>query len=281
MLRHTFCHIPGIGFATEKKLWNCGVTDWHKWKDPVPVKVPASTRHDAAIILDQSLTALDRNNPSFFTSRLASSESWRIFSLFRNSTAYLDIETTGLDEAAEITTIALYDGNTVFTYVNGINLDRFVDDIYNYSVIVSYNGKSFDIPFIENYFRISLDHAQIDLRYVLAKLGFKGGLKGCEKMVGMNRGNLAGVDGYFAVLLWREYLRNNDRRVLDTLLAYNIEDTVNLERLAVEAYNRNVQMTPFGADLALTCPPSPPNPYVADNDIIALLKRTSAQNRGW
>jgi hypothetical protein len=28
------------------------------------------------------------------------------------------------------------------------------------------NGKSFDIPFIESFFNIRLNHAQIDLRYV-------------------------------------------------------------------------------------------------------------------
>ena len=49
--------------------------------------------------------------------------------------------------------------------------------------IVSYNGKSFDVPFIENYFGIQLSHAQIDLRYVLGSLGYIGGLKGCERQL--------------------------------------------------------------------------------------------------
>ena len=55
-------------------------------------------------------------------------------------------------------------------------------------MIVTYNGKSFDIPFIENYFNIRLDHAQIDLRYVLYSLGFRGGLKGCRKTAGNGQG---------------------------------------------------------------------------------------------
>jgi hypothetical protein len=188
-------------------------------------------------------------------------------------TAYLDIETTGLDDYAEVTTIALYDGKEVFTYINGRNLNDFVEDIQQYQVIVSYNGKSFDIPFLERYFRIRLDHAQIDLRYVLARLGIKGGLKGCEKQLGLNRGNLDGVDGYFAVLLWHQYKQNNDERALETLLAYNIEDTVNLERLAIEAYNRNVLTTPFAEELVLPFPAPPQIPYVADYDCIERIKR--------
>jgi uncharacterized protein YprB with RNaseH-like and TPR domain len=259
MLRSSFCHIPGIGLKTEKKLWEAGITSWDKWSDDLPLKIPAASRADAFAILEESRRAVN-DDPKFFTSRLPGSESWRIFSDFRDRTAYLDIETNGLAEGAEVTTIALYDGRTVRTYVNGINLDSFLDDIWNYSVLVSYNGKSFDIPFLENYFRVKLEHAQIDLRYVLARLGLKGGLKNCEKQLGLNRGHLDGVDGYFAVLLWNRYHYYNDPRALETLLAYNIEDTVNLERLAVEAFNRNLALTPLGESACLECPPPPPNP---------------------
>ncbi len=204
MLRHTFCHIPGIGRKTEQKLWAAGITSWEAWQDPSPVRLSPMIRAEAARTLAGSVAAL-AGDPGFFTERLDSSEPWRIFPDYREHTAYLDIETTGLEDSAEITTIALYDGSKVFTYVNGINLNEFVDDIARFQVIVSYNGKGFDIPVLERYFRIKLGQAQIDLRYVLARLGLKGGLKGCERQLGMNRGNLDGVDGFFAVLLWRRY----------------------------------------------------------------------------
>jgi hypothetical protein len=272
MLQHTFCHIPGIGMKTERKLWEAGITRWDHWQSRSPLRLSAAARLDAAKVLNGSLAALEKD-PTFFTAKLSGTESWRIFPHYRNRTAYLDIETTGLDDYAEVTTIALYDGNEVFTYINGRNLNDFVKDIQQYQVIVSYNGKSFDVPFLERYFRIRLDHAQIDLRYVLARLGIKGGLKGCEKQLGLNRGNLDGVDGYFAVLLWHQYMQNKDERALETLLAYNIEDTVNLERLAIEAYNRNVLTTPFAEELVLPFPAPPPIPYVADYDCIERIKR--------
>jgi uncharacterized protein len=273
MLRHTFCHIPGIGQKIEKRLWKAGITTWDAWSDPPPIRLSAITRADAAQTLQNSPAALD-DNPNFFTRRLDSSEVWRIFPHFREKTAYLDIETTGLEDFAEITTIALYNGKEVFTYVNGINLQDFVDDIGKYQVLVTYNGKSFDIPVLERFFRIKLDQAQIDLRYVLARLGLKGGLKGCEKKLGMNRGDLDGVDGYFAVLLWRHYREYGDEKALHTLLAYNIEDTVNLERLAVEAYNRNVHSSPFAQELFLPYPEPPPLTYYADGGCIERVKRS-------
>ncbi len=273
MLRQTFCHIPGIGRKIETRLWEAGITTWEKWRAPSPIRIAALVHADAQQILKESPTALE-NDPSFFTRRLDSSEGWRIFPHYRRHTAYLDIETTGLDDSAEITTIALYDGKEVFTYINGVNLHEFVEDIEKYKVIVSYNGRSFDIPVLEKFFHIKLLQAQIDLRYVLARLGLKGGLKGCERMLGVNRGDLEGVDGYFAVLLWRRYREYNDKQALHTLLAYNIEDTVNLERLAVEAYNRNVLSSPFTKELCLPAPGAPLIPYHADYRCIERIKRS-------
>lgn len=272
MLLHTFCHIPGIGHATEKKLWSNNIITWDSWQDPPPVRLPNSSLKEVKQLLIQSQEAIS-TDPVFFCSQLAAHEQWRIFPHFREQTAYIDIETTGLGEGADLTTIALYDGREVKYYINGENLEQFLEDIWEYTVLVSYNGKAFDIPFLERYFRIQLDQAQIDLRYVLARLGFKGGLKGCEKMLGIHRGGLDGVDGSFAVLLWREYNTQGDIKALETLLAYNIEDTVNLEQLMVEAYNRNIADTPFAEQLYLEKPVLPMLPFTADQSCIERVKR--------
>ncbi|MEE8398677.1 MAG: ribonuclease H-like domain-containing protein [Desulfobacterales bacterium] len=186
--------------------------------------------------------------------------------------AYLDIETTGLEKwACEITTIALYNGESVFYYVNGQNLDDFVGEIDTYDVIVSYNGKSFDVPFIEHYFGITLNQAHIDLRYILASLGYRGGLKSCEIQLGIDRGDLADVDGYFAVLLWYDYTQNGNQKALETLLAYNIQDTVNLETLMVTAYNMKIKDAPFHQD-QLPEPVSPLIPFTVDKGTVDRIK---------
>ena len=132
-------------------------------------------------------------------------------------------------------------------------MDDFIEDIYNYKILITYNGKSFDIPFIENYFNIKLNHAQIDLRYLLSSLGYKGGLKRCEQQLGIFRSALDGVDGYFAIHLWNDYYYNGNRLALETLLAYNIEDTINLEKLMeisdVETFWRTFNNIPKSYDI--------------------------------
>ena len=185
---------------------------------------------------------------------------------------FLDIETTGLKMwGFEITTIALYNGESIHYYINGQNLDDFLDEINKYKVIVTYNGKSFDIPFIESHFGIKLNHAHIDLRYILANLGYTGGLKSCEIQLGIDRGDLKDVDGYFAVLLWLDYRENGNKKALDTLLAYNIQDTVNLETLMVIAYNLKIEQTPFYEN-QITEPVLPEIPFVADIETVERIK---------
>ncbi len=263
MLSHSFIHLPGIGVKTEEKLWQAGVHNWPQWPESPPIKLPNSSFQQLSALVQTSLTEIS-NGPEFFSKALPANEQWRLFSHFRERTAYLDIETTGLSPDAEITTVSLFDGNNIYCYVNGRNLEDFEKDIFKYDVLVTYNGKGFDIPVLERWFRIKLPHAHIDLRYILAKLGFKGGLKGCEKQLGINRGALEGVDGYFAVLLWHDFINNNNEKALETLLAYNIEDTVNLERLLIEAYNRNVLATPFGENLLIDQPKRVSIPYFPD-----------------
>ena len=86
---------------------------------------------------------------TYFAKLIPAGHHWRFFPEFRNTTVYLDIETTGLSRYYEtITTISLYDGKSIFYYVKDQNLDDFPVDIKQYNVIVTYNGKSFDIPFV-------------------------------------------------------------------------------------------------------------------------------------
>lgn len=271
MLKNTFCHLPGIDAAGERRLWAAGV---HCWDD-----VSAAlrlTRGQSDWLAEQvaiSLGYLERNNARYFADLLPSQSHWRLFPEFRSSVAYLDIETTGLRGDSTITTIALYDGNRVRCYVQGENLGAFVSDIQDYEVIVSYNGKAFDVPFIERSFGVKLRHAHIDLMYTLRSLGYKGGLKGCERQLGLDRKELNDVDGYFAVLLWQEYQRTRSRRALDTLLAYNVQDVVNLETLMVKAYNLKLNETPFSESRQLTLPAMPALPFAADVEIIQKIRR--------
>lgn len=271
MLVNTFIHIPGIGPATEQKIWESDILSWKDEDNFSSLSLSASKIEAIKTFVQKSAQHLKNNRPNFFEALLPSNQHFRMFPEFRHSCVYLDIETTGLDTSCKITTIALYNGKDIKYFVHGKNLDEFVKEIKKYKVLITYNGRSFDIPFIESYFNIKLPHSQIDLRYILKNLGFKGGLKKCEKAMGIDREDLDGVDGYFAILLWNEYKQNNNQKALETLLAYNIEDVINLETLMIKAYNLNIEKTLFSKTHKIKEPPKPENPLKADMKTIKKL----------
>lgn len=274
MLVNSFIHIPGIGPATEQKLWTSNILSW---EDTDRLHMTEFPPHKITVLKKNILESnqqLEDGNPNYFEALLPSSQHFRLFPEFRKACAYIDIETTGLDNSAIITTIAIYNGEDIKYFVQGKNMDDFLKELQRYKILITYNGRSFDIPFIEAYFNTKLPHAQIDLRYILAHLGIKGGLKKCEKTLGIDRKELDGVDGYFAVLLWDEYKKNSNPKALETLLAYNIEDVINLETLMIKAYNLNISRTVFSQTHKIKQPAKKINiPFQADLHIIEKLKK--------
>jgi hypothetical protein len=145
MLRHTFCHIPGVGEKTERRLWEAGLTSWE-----AVLEREAGQRHPAARRLPvehlrESVRQHAAGDPAWFAQRLPAAQSWRLFRDFRERCAYLDIETTGMAAYDHVTTIALYDGRTVRHYVHGQNLHDFARDVAAYRLLVTFNGKRFDL----------------------------------------------------------------------------------------------------------------------------------------
>jgi hypothetical protein len=91
----------------------------------------------------------------------------------------------------------------------------------------------------------------------------------------MDRGDLSDIDGFFAVLLWDEYQRTGDQKALNTLLAYNIQDTVTLENLMVTAYNMKLKDTPFYDTHLIEDPILPGNPFRADLETVDRIRNSS------
>jgi len=272
MLENTFLHIPGIGTKTEKRLWESGVYNWDLLLKNRKTGFLPERFNRVALHLRESKNQMESFNPNYFAELIPTGHHWRFFPAFRDATAYLDIETTGLSPYYEtITTISLYNGKSILYYVKDRNLHDFPEDIKKYKVIVTYNGKSFDVPFIESAFGIELNQAHIDLRHILASLGYKGGLKSCETQLGFHRGDLADIDGYFAVLLWYDYLNNGNEKALETLLAYNIQDVLTLESLMITAYNLKIKDTPFYRNF-LPDPDLPKAPFHPDMETVQKIR---------
>ncbi|MBI4296752.1 MAG: ribonuclease H-like domain-containing protein [Chloroflexi bacterium] len=243
MLKHTFLHIPGVGHVTEQKLWGQGFLCWEDCYDfGEDCALPPGLCNSITQHLEESFRALETWDARHFEVRLPPGEAWRLYPEFQGKTAYLDIETTGLYYDSDIITlIGLFDGEKTRVFVRGINLDEFAEEIKKYSLIVTFNGKRFDLPFISRFFgRLPPYQAHIDLLYLMHKLGYYGGLKAIERQLGIKRqGALREADGFIAVLLWHEYRRGNPN-ALDTLIRYNLEDVVNLQYLAQFAYNESL-----------------------------------------
>lgn len=241
-------HIPGIGERTERWLWKNNILCWEDYlRNPHQVKLPRKTHLALSLYLDISMEALLRGNVYFFKKFLPEKECWRVYPEFKKKTVFLDIETSGLEPGRNyITVIGLFDGKNFHCFIQGKNLQDFVQAIKKYSVIVTYNGRWFDIPFLKTSFR-SLDFSQIhiDLRCIFRRLGYSGGLKSIEKSLGIERDRaVRNLTGYDAVLLWNRYL-NGEPEALELLLAYNREDVVNLRSLMEFAYRQMIRKIPF------------------------------------
>jgi uncharacterized protein YprB with RNaseH-like and TPR domain len=236
LLERTFIHIPGIGPKTEYHLWRRDILTWNHYLHTKEALF--SPARDAFVRQHLEVTLQNRDNIHFFLDRLPAGDLWRIFHGFKDRAVYLDIETSGYYLGVdEITVIGIYDGKEVKTFVQGINLDAFEHEIAPYHLIITFNGSQFDLPFIRRRFPyVSLPPAHIDLRFFLRRLGYRGGLKAIEKSFGLSRASqIDGMDGYDAVLLWRDY-QGGDASALDRLIQYNTADIVDLEPLMEQGY---------------------------------------------
>jgi len=152
--------------------------------------------------------------------------------------AYLDIETTGLSPRYNyITVVGIHicngdDAN--FTQLVGreITANNILDELRGVSVIYTYNGRGFDIPFI--YYCLGINLAELfehhDLMLDCWRNNLYGGFKAVERQLGIDR-KLTEVNGYKAVRLWWRYVESFDLDALNTLLEYNKEDVLNLTEL--------------------------------------------------
>lgn len=238
MLRQTFLHVPGVGYRTEERLWRSG---FESWEDIGTSKADALPRHLRAALeeeLDASEDALRRGRYRYFTVRLPLREHWRAWPEFRGKVAFLDIETTGLDIGRDaLTVVGLYDGSRRRSFIRGDNLEDLPRALEDRQLLVTFNGSRFDVPFLRHAFpRMRLDQLHMDVMNPLHRLGYWGGLKRIERRLGIERSDeTAGMSGFDAVRLWEAYEAGDDD-ALDTLVAYNLEDVVNLEPLAEFSY---------------------------------------------
>jgi uncharacterized protein len=241
VIRSTFLHLPGVGPVTEAELWRRGVRDWSEvaaFPDDPGLSTPRWDRVRAE--LQASERALAERHVEYFASRLPSAEHWRLYPSFRAETAFLDIETTGLSPYEGIVTVvSVHGGGRTRTFIADENLEELPAYLRKFRLLSTFNGRLFDVPFLEHRFPgLVVPPVHIDLRFLLYRLGYGGGLKRIEQTIGVgDRSGVEGIHGLDAVRLW-EAFRRGDTDSLARLVRYNRADTVNLEPLLEFAVER-------------------------------------------
>ena len=236
MLQQTFIHIPGVGRKTESKLWENNIQHWQDVKKK-RLPVGPATKEKIQTHIEKSERAIHRSDTSYFVSNLKGKHHWRAKDTFTDI-AYLDIETTGLTPYVDyVTVVGVHTATETKLFVKGQNLEAFGPYMTQFTHLVTFNGRRFDMPFLERDLNWVWDGLHTDLYYVCKGVGLNGGLKQIEKKIGIGRD--AGVDGLSgadAVRLWHEW-EQGDRDALEKLLHYCEHDIKNLSPLFDHTYN--------------------------------------------
>ena len=238
MITSTFIFLERIGNKLEQNIWK---NEIYNWDDFLRRKnIEGLSRH-RKIYYDRRILnarkALYNFDSSYFLSILPQSEMWRLYDFFKEDAVFLDIETTGLSKNEDdITVFGLYDGINTKIMIKGINLDfnALKKELQKYKLVVTFNGASFDLPFIEKRYPNLLPKIpNFDVKSLTDKLGLKGGLKNIEKLLGIKRNHV--IEKFYggdALTLWRMYRATGDDYYLNLLIEYNEYDIVNLKIVA-------------------------------------------------
>ena len=260
MIEQTFLHLPGVGYNTERRLWLRGHRSW----DSLHCELTKGTRVrevlrgerqgslfgscEAALdrrsiawldCLDESRRALREKRYKFFLDLLKPSDHWRVLSLCLNDAVFLDIETTGLSQELHYVTVigALRHGR-FFQWTWPEPLDELRQLLEAAPVVVTFNGKRFDLPFLAHHANLSQPKAHVDLLFLAKAAGLSGGQKVVEEALGLVRpDDLRGFEGAEAVVAWCSALYGNKRNYRQ-LLQYNRLDVELMPQLAVTLCKR-------------------------------------------
>ena len=254
MIQNTCLFLERVNRGLEGNLWKQGIKDWDSFLNKEKIRSISKKRklyYDRKI--KEARKALYNQDSSYFKKILPKSEYWRLYDFFKDEAVFLDIETTGLDRNNDdITVIGLFNGIDTKTMIKGINFNpgELKKELKKYSLMVTFNGSSFDVPFINRaYPGLLPDIPNFDVRSVASKLNLKGGLKEIEKSLGIKRGKI--VEKFYggdALTLWKMYRATGDDYYLKLLVEYNEDDIINLKTIAeycIEKLKRNFNDVSF------------------------------------
>ena len=247
LLRCSFQHLPGISASQEARLWAKGISDWVDLIRHTPVQLDLYSKHGNALqpAVEASEQALANRDIAFFANRLPKREYYRVAASFPERCIFLDIETTGLSTYYDNVTLVGWSlGDTYTVLIDPSQIKQLERDLRDHSMIVTFNGSLFDLPFLTRSFRADWANLfHIDLRYLAKRVGLTGGQKKIEVEIGLTREeSLEGITGAEAVSLWFDY-KEGDLNALRELVKYNHADIEGMKFLFEEVIDRLAPQT--------------------------------------
>ena len=234
----------GIGEKLERKLWSDGVLTWDEFIDSSDITfISAQKKAVFDNALAAALNALDHADAGYFAHTIKRRDHWRLFDIFKEESACLDIETNGFmpGSGGVVTLIGIYDGFDYKCFIRNENLTagNLMEEISRFKYLITFYGAGFDIPYLLRAMpALKFDIPHFDVCFGTRRLGFRGGLKKLESELGIARDEMVkDMDGYDAVKLW-EYVQRGSSEAMELLKLYNREDTVNLYAIAEFVYQQ-------------------------------------------
>ena len=240
MIQRTFQLVPGIGPWRERDLWARGIQTWDDFPaEGAPVAVSSKVDAQARLQIARTRAALEARDLAQLGRLMPSREHWRCYPAFAPQAVFFDIEAED-PRSPQPTVVSLFHAEGLEVFIQGRNLDELPKALSRWPLWVTYNGSCFDVPVLRTHFpELALPALHIDLRFLARRLEFRGGLKQLEDTLGVGRPpHLRGVNGYDAVLLWREYQLTGDVEALRFLTEYNLYDAIQLRSVMELMYNR-------------------------------------------
>ncbi|MCB1192441.1 MAG: ribonuclease H-like domain-containing protein [Leptospiraceae bacterium] len=232
MIEEAFLHFKRVGKKTLERLKGYGIQNWYDVLKLQNTNVISKNLVNSLVEeIHFYLDVLETENISCLVNNFKGEDKWRILGRYFDRLSYFDIETDGLGYDSRITLIVCYHKGRLYEFVRHENLEGFLDLLNDIELLVSFNGQSFDVPWVRHAFHIpELPCPHIDLRWVCKKIGLEGGLKSIEWDLGIQRpSDLIGVGGYEAVLLWDRWERWNDVEAKRKLIRYCSADVLSLQ----------------------------------------------------
>jgi uncharacterized protein YprB with RNaseH-like and TPR domain len=246
VIQRTFQFIPGVGPFLEKDLWARGIRDWSLFPDAGPAVLGGKKDAVARNLIRRATESLGRGDLADLVALFPPREHWRLYGAFESDAVFFDIETDGGDPQLP-TVVGLFSARAgLELFIDGENMDALPAALAAHRLWVTFNGSLFDVPVLARHFGVAFPKPalHLDLRFILQRLGFRGGLKRIEESLGLGRpAHLKGVGGAAAVVLWREYRETRRKDVLRFLVEYNLYDAFQLRTLMDLAWNLATEFT--------------------------------------